>query len=106
MGNHDHVVPPPGGRYQMAVYHQDVEHLFREGSICSQLALAQPGEDVSGGYAAILRTFTCSPQAVRAATAFSGECSITPEGLPRGHGIAGEPTGPPDLGRGVGRRPP
>ena len=54
----------------MAVYHQDVEHLFTEGSICSQLALAQPGEDVSGGYAAILRTFTCSPQAVRAATAF------------------------------------
>ena len=38
----------------MAVYYEDVDYLFTEGSICSQLALAQPGEDVSGGYAAVL----------------------------------------------------
>ena len=38
----------------MAVYHQDVEHLFPERGVCSQLTLAQPGDDVSGGYAAVL----------------------------------------------------
>ena len=32
----------------MAVYHQDVEHLFPERRVCSQLTLAQPGDDVSG----------------------------------------------------------
>ena len=38
----------------MAVHHQDVEHLFPERRVCSQLTLAQPGNDVSGGYAAVL----------------------------------------------------
>ena len=38
----------------MAVHHQDVEYLFPERRVCSQLTLAQPGNDVSGGYAAVL----------------------------------------------------
>ena len=53
MRDDHHVVAPPGGRYQMAVYHQDIEHLFPERGVCSELALAQPGDDVSGGYAAV-----------------------------------------------------
>ena len=42
----------------MAVYHQDVEHLFPERGVCSEFALAEPGDDVSGGYAAVLLTFS------------------------------------------------
>ena len=38
----------------MPVHHQDVEHLFPERRVCSELALAQPGDDVSGGYADVL----------------------------------------------------
>ena len=59
MRDDHHVVAPPGGRYQMAVHHQDVEYLFPERRVCSQLTLAQPGNDVSGGYAASsLTTFS------------------------------------------------
>ena len=60
MRDDHHVVAPPGGRYQMAVHHQDVEHLFPERRVCSQLTLAQPGNDVSGGYAAVLLDCTFS----------------------------------------------
>ena len=53
MGDHHHVVAFPGGWYQMAVYHQDVEHLFPERGVCSQLALSQPGDNISGRHVAV-----------------------------------------------------